>query len=179
METLFRELVRGTVLLIAKNGRVAVSPPPSPPPQASEPPKQPAISNPGCTAADETLVVHGHLDGLAKGWGGFGVLRESAKRLERAAAAARIAGSPEISGQLASIAARLPAVRDEQAAAAAAKELDPLLPRVWELGKRCGGASITPAIRDKVRRLTEEIQQGKMTSAQAVASLRADLAKGA
>ena len=56
---------------------------------------------------------------------------------------------------------------------------DPLLPRVWELGKRCGGASITPAIRDKVRRLTEEIQQGKMTSAQAVASLRADLAKGA
>ena len=121
---------------------------------------------PGCTAADETLVVKGHLDGLAKGLGGFGVLRTSKKRLELAAQAARVAGAVDVGAEIQGIANRLDGVRTPEQAASMADELDPLVQKTWDLGKRCG------SLADKARELAEKVVKGEMRRDDAVSSLK-------
>ena len=93
---------------------------------------------PGCTAADESLTVMGHLWGLSRGNGGFGVLKQSVGRLERAAAGARKMKAPQIAADIEMIAAKLPEVRSREAAAALLEEIEPVADRAWELGRRCG-----------------------------------------
>ena len=93
---------------------------------------------PGCMAADESLTVMGHLQGLSRGLGGFGVLRSSVGRLQQAASGARRMKAPEIAEELEQIAAKLPSVRTKKAAAEVAEELQPVVDRAWELGRKCG-----------------------------------------
>jgi hypothetical protein len=93
---------------------------------------------PGCTAADESLTVMGHLWGLSRGNGGFGVLRQSVGRLEKAAAGARRMKAPEVAADLEAIAAKLPEVKSRAAAKALLEEIEPIADRAWELGRRCG-----------------------------------------
>lgn len=120
-------------------------------PLAGEPPlprfileragKRAADDKPGCKAADEALLVSKHLEGLAKGWGGFGLLRLSKQRLEDAAVSARRAGESELADALQAIADKLPSVHDEQEAHGVLNELEQLLPQAWSLGQRCGKTS--------------------------------------
>jgi len=163
---------------------IPIPPPPQPKPepaldrstndQESEPvhpnpPSDVVVSRPGCTTADEALVVKGHLDGLAKGWGGFGVLRTSKERLDKAVIAARIAGSPEVSGQLAKIANELSEVKTPEDAERVASELDEVLPKAWELGKRCKG--LTPEMLARARELAGKVSRGEMTKDAAIKEL--------
>lgn len=96
---------------------------------------------PGCTAADETLTVLGHLQGLSRGLDGFGVLKTSAGRLEKAAAGARRMRATSIATDLEAIKAKLPAVSTPEQAADLVEELQPVADRAWELGRRCGKAA--------------------------------------
>lgn len=130
------------------------------------------IIKPGCTAADETLLVHGHLQGLAAGLGGFGVLHESKRRLERAAEAASMGNEPELAMQLRRVAAQLPDVRDEEAAKRVAAELQPLLPVAWEMGRRCGGIQLPPEIIQQVQLLAQRMAAGQISHADALAQIR-------
>lgn len=134
------------------------------------------IVKPGCTAADESGLAHYHLVGLSRGLGGFGVLRETKRRLERAAEGATIAQDMELAGKFRRIADQLPDVHDEATAGRLASELEPLLPVAWELGKRCGGGKLSPELMEKVKDLSAQLQAGKLTKEQAVAQLRGSLA---
>ena len=96
------------------------------------------VDLPGCEAADESLTVMGHLWGLSRGNGGFGVLRQSVGRLEKAAAGARRMKAPEVAADLEAIAAKLPEVRSREAAKALLEEIEPIADRAWELGRKCG-----------------------------------------
>ena len=93
---------------------------------------------PGCTAADETITVLGHLQGLSRGLEGFGVLRTSVGRLDKAAAGARRMRATSVATDLDAIKAQLPAVSTAEQAGALAEELQPVADRAWELGRRCG-----------------------------------------
>lgn len=130
----------------------------------------PAIERPGCVAADETLVVKGHLEGLSNGLGGFGVLRTSKDRLDKAAQAARVAQAPAIALEIELVAERLPDVRTPDEAAALARELDPIVPQVWELGQRCGKA-LSPETLSRAGDLAKEIAEGRMSKEDAIGIL--------
>ncbi len=134
-------------------------------------PAEGSFERPGCTAADETLTVKGHLDGLAGGLGGFGLLRSSKERLENAAAGAQKAGDAATSARLRVIAGKLPDVHTPDQAAAVANELDDIVPVVWELGKRCKGA-ISQDTMDAARDLAEQVNQGNISREAAVEQLR-------
>lgn len=127
---------------------------------------------PGCTAADESGLVHYHLVGLAEGRGGFGLLRESRRRLDRAVKGAAMMGDKETAGRLQVIAEKLPEVRDPEAAGRLASELEPLLPVTWELGKRCGGTAITPEMLDRVKKLSLDIKEGRISQQDAIKELQ-------
>ena len=99
------------------------------------------VQRPGCTAADETLTVLGHLNGLAEGWGGFGVLKTSVQRLDRAAQGARMMGDMETETAILEFAEMLSGVSTPEEASAAAEALEPIVQRAWALGKRCGAKS--------------------------------------
>jgi hypothetical protein len=125
-------------------------------------PKPPEGPGPGCVVADETLTVKGHLEGLAKGLGGFGVLRTSAERLARAADAARSLGEEELARSLEAIRGRLPSVRTPEAAREAMQELERIVPKAWELGKGCKhGRAGCPECRLVLESLPEFIRRGK------------------
>lgn len=100
-----------------------------------------AIAKPGCTAADEAAVALFHLDGLARGKGGFGVLRVSKERLEKAADAAAYLKRPEVAEEMRAIAAELPSVHTPEAALALKNRLEPVVyDKTWDLGRSCKGA---------------------------------------
>jgi hypothetical protein len=128
-------------------------------------PKPPEGPGPGCVVADETLTVKGHLEGLAKGLGGFGVLRTSAERLARAADAARSLGEEELASSLEAIRGRLPSVRTPEAAREALQELERIVPKAWELGKGCKhgkhGRAGCPECRLVLESLPEFLRRGK------------------
>ena len=123
----------------------APSAPPQPAPlkhvHRSVPASVPAeILRPGCTAADESLTVLGHLQGLAAGWGGYGVLRTSAERLEHGAMGAERMGDPDTAMAMREFKTRLASVHTPEAAREAARDLVPITQRAWSLGIRCGKA---------------------------------------
>ena len=107
--------------------------------QARIPEHKQEAGGPGCRCADEVLTVLGHLNGLSEGWGGFGVLRTSRERLERAAEAAHELNEEELAVEIESIAEKLSLVTTESLAADAVSELKPIARRAWELGKHCKG----------------------------------------
>lgn len=95
---------------------------------------------PGCNAADIAGMALYHLDGLGyQSKTNFGVLRVTKERLEEAARAAEIAGSPQIAEEYRAIARDLPEVHDAAKAREAAERLRPVAFRAWELGARCKG----------------------------------------
>lgn len=134
-------------------------------------PSEDSFERPGCTAADETLTVKGHLDGLAGGLGGFGLLRSSKERLENAATGAQKAGDAATSARLRVIAGKLPDVHTPQEAAAIANELDDIVPVVWELGKHCKGGISQDAM-DAAKDLATQVNSGNISREDAVEQLR-------
>ena len=112
--------------------------------------KQP--DRPGCTAADNSLLVQAHLKGLAGGRGGFGVLRTSKEKLEEGADAAERVGRGELAEEMRRIAGELPDVRTQSGALALSEALEPVVEQCWELGRRCKGA-LSPEELERARRL--------------------------
>ena len=100
-----------------------------------------SLLKPGCTAADNVIVARGHLEGLARGLGGFGVLRESKRHLEEASRAAGVLGQTALVSRIDRVANQMPEVRDPETARALADQLAPLVDDAWELGRRCKGVS--------------------------------------
>ena len=131
-----------------------------PPVTAPRPPDTPIrshIDRPGCTAADDAAVALFHLDGLARGKGGFGVLRVSKERLETAAAAAEGIKHPEIAAEYRAIAAEMPDVHTPEAAQALHDRLQPVVyDQSWDLGRKCKGA-LTPIDMAEIKALTDKI----------------------
>lgn len=101
-------------------------------------PIQPEGNKPGCQAADLTILAQGHLRGLARGQGGFGVLNLSRQHLEQAAQKTQEMGLPNLATEMRSIAAAMPQVHDAAAAAILISRLDPIVERTWRLGRICG-----------------------------------------
>lgn len=94
----------------------------------------------------------GHLEGLARGLGGFGVLRTSKERLEKAAQAAEDLGHHELARQMQEIANEMPSVRDASAAMALATRLKSLVNDTWVLGRTCKGVIVyDPTRREEIR----------------------------
>lgn len=118
---------------------------------------QTEMPKPGCTAADETLLVHGHLHGLASGLGGFGLLRLSKERMERAAQAAEWVNEPQLAEAMRDFATQLPEIHDEEAAALAMEKMAPIIAEAWELGVRCGRSQAALA---KAKAAMREIRKG-------------------
>jgi len=111
-------------------------------------------------------MVHGHLTGLARGYGGFGLLRVSKERLDEAARAAEKLGQKTLAHDMKAIASELPNVRDEAAALGLANRLDPVIRQAWDLGKRCKGA-LTPEEIERAKSLARDVKSGKLTLEQA------------
>jgi len=129
------------------------------------------IPKPGCTAADEAVTALGHLQGLARGNGSFGVLQHSKSRLETAAEAAAHLGQGDLASQMRNIANEMPAVRDQAAAEALAGRLLPVVDQAWGLGSTCKG-SLTPASQDRVEFLARRVRAGELTKEQAIEELK-------
>lgn len=148
-------------LAIARSARppraARAAPPPEPAP-AQRPVETASLPNrPGCTAADEAAVALFHLNGLAQGKGGFGVLRVSKERLETAATAAESIKHPEIAQQYRAIASEMPEVHTPEAAKALAERLQPVIyNEAWALGQRCKGA-LSPADLEEIKALAAKI----------------------
>lgn len=132
------------------------------------------MERPGCVAADESIVALGHLDGLARGLGGFGVLRTSKARLEHGARAAEHLGHHELAHRMKEIANEMPNVRDLKAAEALAARLKPLVDTAWELGRRCEGY-FSPALLQKARSLGVKVQRGQISRDDAVSELSQEI----
>jgi len=105
-------------------------------PEDSE--QEPTIIRPGCMAADESLTVLGHLQGLAAGWEGFGVLKTSKERLDKAVIGASAMGDAETAKELSDFAETLKDVHTPDEARAAAQSLVPIAQKTWKLGVVCG-----------------------------------------
>ena len=101
-------------------------------PEAAGPPK------PGCTAGDAALHARGYLDELARGAGGFGVLRLAKTELEQGAQAADSLGRISLAQQMRAIASEMESVRTKEAAEKMARRLDPIVAEGWRLGRVCG-----------------------------------------
>lgn len=96
------------------------------------------LDKPGCTAADESGRALFYLEGLARGNGGFGVLRQGRENLETAAAAADSLGQNDLARGFRRIAGQIPEVHTAESAEGLARELRPLVDRAWRLGRVCG-----------------------------------------
>ena len=132
-----------------------------------------ALAKPGCTAADESLVILGHLEGLAEGKQGFGVLATDLERIDRAAAGARQMGDATLAERLEGFKAQLPTVRDAETAQKAAVDLKPLVDEAWELGRRCGASGhVSPELYAKAQGLAERVKAGEISREAAVEALR-------
>ena len=143
----------------------AVSSPPISPINAVSSPSPTHRPGLGCTVADNTILARGHLEGLAKGLGGFGVLRVSKERLEEAAQAAEQLGKSDLSGKIQEIAKTLPDVKDRQTAESIAHKLDQIVNESWDLGRRCKGGSVDI---DKLKALARRAAKGEITLSQAI-----------
>lgn len=146
--------------------------------KSSEPPKveRPVLIRPGCTAADESLLVQAHLNGLRDGRGGFGLLRHDPERLENAAIGASMMGRGDIAEQFREIAEELPNVRDEDSAAAISERIAPLVEESWVLGQKCGLAQgDTRELIKKATAMAKKVAEGEVTREEAIASLQEDL----
>lgn len=130
----------------------------------------PGPDRPGCEAADETLVVKGHLEGLAQGRGGFGVLRTSKTRLENAAKAARRANAPSVADTMEGIADVLPDVHTPEQAARVLKDLELVERQTWDLAQKCG-KSLPPNAMNLANDLAAEVTAGRITKDEAVKAL--------
>jgi hypothetical protein len=118
---------------------------------------RPRIDRPGCTAADDAAVALFHLNGLARGNGGFGVLRVSKERLETAAAAAEGLRQHEIAAEYRAIAIEMPSVHTPEEAQALHDRLEPVVyERSWDLGRKCKGA-IDPEDMAEIKALAAKI----------------------
>jgi len=95
--------------------------------------------NPGCIIADETNYVMAHLYGLSEGWGGFGLLRLSKTKLEKAAEVAEYIGAEDTSGKLLEAAERLVLIDSTDDVLEYIEWFKPLAHRAWEFGRRCSG----------------------------------------
>lgn len=104
------------------------------------------VDKPGCTAADETLVVKGHLEGVARGLWGSGVLQHDIARMDRAIAGAQAMGDQGVARALAAIKAALPGVRNPAQAEVVLRQTEDVIPRVGELAKRCGAQLVAQRI---------------------------------
>lgn len=148
--------------------------PPPPVPQGPFGAHTEGMERPGCEAADQALTVAGHLDGLAQGWGGFGVLKTSQERLLRAAEGARRMGAQDVAAELEAFAPRLEGVSTPEEASALAEAFAPLVRRAWELGRRCKG-SVPAHVVEKAKQLAERVNKGELSREDAIAELRAGL----
>ena len=131
----------------------------------------PPTERPGCTAADNALLVHGYLSNLADGKPGFGVLRIGKERLEEGAKAAAHLGHPEIAAEMTAIAAELPNVRDPEAARLVAEKMKPVVDASWGLGQTCKGG-LSPEQLARVRALAKDVKEGRVTLNEAVAQVK-------
>ena len=129
------------------------------------------LAKPGCTAADETGAILHHLNGLARGLGGFGVLRspDERKRIERAVRGALGMGEEGVARRMGEVFADLKDVSTPEQAAALADRLGPVADEAWELGKRCGGTGAIAL----AQHLMERAQAGEITKQAALAELLA------
>lgn len=130
----------------------------------------PGPDRPGCEAADETLVVKGHLQGLAEGRGGFGVLRTSKTRLENAAKAARRANAPSVAATMEGIADVLPEVHTPEQAARVLQDLELVERQTWDLAQKCG-KSLPPSAMNLANDLAAEVTAGRITKDDAIKAL--------
>ncbi|GEM_PF-5819235 len=129
------------------------------------------MAKPGCTAADETILVMGHLQGVAEGKTS-GVLALDAEHLERAALGAEGMGDKELAGKLRGFKGVLPGVREAASAQAAIARLKPLADETWELGVKCGGYNLAPASYARAVTLAKKVEAGEITKEQAVQALQ-------
>ena len=134
-----------------------VARPPAPTPE--RPTRAASPQKPGCLAADRTILAYGQIMGLAQGWGGFGVMRQTAELLQDATRAARIMREPALADNLEAVLESLPDIRDEQGARAAADRLEPLVREAWKLGVRCGR---TAAAMNKALAALDAIKAGRI-----------------
>ena len=146
-----------THLSVRKTPEVKVKAlPPSDSPAVGTTGTPPNILKPGCTAADGALLARGHLEGLSKGYGGFGVLRVSKEKLEEAARAAEHLGQTEIAQEMRSIASEMPEVHDAETAGKLAERLGPVVESAWNLGRKCKGV-LSNADIEKARMIAHRI----------------------
>jgi hypothetical protein len=139
--------------------------------QEPNPPLAPRVEKPGCTAADETLLVHAYLDRLAAGEQGFGVLAIGKQRLEAAAQGARERGREDLAGEILAVADDLPSVQSPERAREVLRRLEPIIPETWELGRTCKAAS-NPALVSRAQELANDVRDGKVTREAAVVELQ-------
>ena len=118
------------------------------------------MGKPGCTAADEAIVALGHLQGLARGNGGFGVLRVSKERLEVGAEAAEHLGKRSLAKEMQAIGAEMPNVHTAEDALALAERLEPVVDQAWDLGRHCKG-SLNAKDLTKMRELAQRIRDAR------------------
>lgn len=164
MENLRRDMARKKpatqASLDTTEGSEVIAPALAAPPQSITPP--PGL---GCTIADNTILARGHLEGLAKGLGGFGVLRVSKDRLEDAAQAAERLGKKDLSERIREIAKILPEIQNQQMAEDTARRLDTIVNESWDLGRRCKGGHVDVG---KLKVLAKKVANGTITLNQAL-----------
>lgn len=134
----------GTALAVARHAHIeAVSSEPAPValPVADSASGDQAVEDvykPGCVVADSVGLIKFYLDGLARGRGGFGVLRIGKEHLDKGVAAAEQLGQTDLAAKLNALAEQLPNVRSKEHAAALARQMEPLAAKAWRLGRACG-----------------------------------------
>ena len=97
-----------------------------------------STERPGCQIADACLVVHGYLEELSEGAGGYGVLKLGRERLEAAAVIAEEIGKEELAESMREVCEKLPDVRTADAAAELAEKMEGIKKQAWRLGRACG-----------------------------------------
>ena len=123
--------------LTPPNSTPRVAPPRSVAPTERRPGAR-SLDKPGCQIADTCLVIHGYLEELAEGNGGFGVLKLGKERLEEAVLIARAIGKESLADNMAEVAEKLPSVRTAEAAEELVSEMDDIKKQAWRLGRACG-----------------------------------------
>ena len=142
-------------------------------PEPAASPAHERLARPGCTAADEMLTIKGHLEGLAAGLGGFGVLKTDIPRLDRAMAGAQQMGDGAVAQEISALKSTLPAVTTPEAARRVLdQQVAPLIPKVWDLGKRCS-MHVSPELLKRAKELATQVASGTLTRDKAIDSLRA------
>ena len=93
---------------------------------------------PGCKVAEEAITAYAHLNGLAKGWGGFGVLRQTRDGLLEGASMASWIGEDNLATGMTALANALPEVRDSEGAKRLLSANEGMIEEAWQLGVKCG-----------------------------------------